>query len=61
MWHLHCRPQCGPDPAHGNDHLNPVYHGEHGLRTLKELVRNYLTITKDLGRVMSRVKAVYRS
>src|SRR5215510_7012518 len=22
------------------DHLTPVYHGEHGLRTLKELVRN---------------------
>src|SRR6202521_5618815 len=39
------------------NHLNPVYHGEHGLRTLKELVRSYLTITKDLGRVMSRVKA----
>ena len=43
------------------NHLNPVYHGEHGLRTLKELVRSYLTITKDLGRVMSRVKAIYRS
>ena len=43
------------------DHLNPVYHGEHGLRNLKELVRSYLTITKDLGRVMSRVKAIYRS
>ena len=39
------------------DHLNPVYHGEHGLRTLKELVRSYLTITKDLA----RVKAIYRS
>src|ERR1039457_5551159 len=26
------------------DHLNPVYHGDHGLRTLKELVRSYLTI-----------------
>jgi hypothetical protein len=23
------------------DHLAPVYHGEHGLRTLKELVRGY--------------------
>jgi hypothetical protein len=22
------------------DHLNPVYHGEHGLRGLKELVRS---------------------
>ncbi len=43
------------------NHLNPVYHGEHGLRTLKELVRSYLTITKDVGRVMSRVKAMYRS
>jgi transposase len=43
------------------NHLNPVYHGEHGLRTLKELVRSYLTLTKDLGRVMSRVKAIYRS
>src|ERR1700726_2356058 len=43
------------------NHLSPVYHGEHGLRRLKELVRSYLTITKDLGRVMSRVKAIYRS
>jgi hypothetical protein len=24
-------------------------------------VRSYLTITKDLGRVMTRVKAIYRS
>ena len=24
----------------GLDHLNPVYHGEHGLRTLEELVRS---------------------
>ena len=44
-----------------SDHLTPVYYGEHGLRTLKELVRSYLTITKDLGRVMTRVKAIYRS
>src|ERR1700745_1019872 len=43
------------------DHLTPVYHGEHGLRTLKELVRSYLTITKDLGRGMQRGKAFYRS
>ncbi len=43
------------------NHLNPVYHGEHGLRSLKELVRSYLTITKDLGRVMLRVMAIYRS
>jgi transposase len=41
--------------------LKPVYHGEHGVRTLKELVRSYLTISKDVARVMTRVKALYRS
>src|SRR3954464_16050347 len=41
--------------------LKPVYHGEHGVRTLKELGRSYLTITKDVTRVMNRVKALYRS
>jgi transposase len=40
--------------------LSSVYHGEHGLRMLKELSRSYLTITKDLGRVMNRLKALYR-
>ena len=45
----------------GLDHLTAVYHGEHGLRTLKELVRSYLTITRDLARVKSRGKAIYRS
>ena len=25
--------------------VKPVYHGEHGVRTLKELGRSYLTIT----------------
>src|SRR6266446_6189715 len=39
-----------------NNQLRSVYHGDHGLRTLKELVRSYLTITKDLSRVMTRVK-----
>src|SRR6516164_2872393 len=43
------------------NHLNSVYHGDHGLRTLKELVRSYLTVTRDLARVKSRVKAIYRS
>src|SRR6202166_4718752 len=41
--------------------LNPIYHGEAGVRTLKELTRSYLTITRDLTRVMSRLKALYRS
>ena len=46
---------CGSTISH------PFYHGEHGVRTLKELARSYLTITKDLARVMSRMKAIYRS
>jgi transposase len=41
--------------------LNPVYHGEHGVRTLKELGRSYLTLTRDVTRVMNRIKALYRS
>jgi transposase len=41
--------------------LNAVYHGDHGLRTLKELGRTYLTLTRDQSRVMTRVKAIYRS
>jgi hypothetical protein len=40
--------------------LRPVYHGEHGLRTLRELARSYQTISKDLNRVMNRLKALYR-
>jgi transposase len=42
-------------------YLRSVYHGENGLRTMKELARSYLTISKDLTRVMNRVKALYRS
>ena len=41
--------------------LKPVYHGEHGVRALKELSRSYLTISGDLARVMTRLKALYRS
>jgi hypothetical protein len=41
--------------------LTPVYHGENGVRTLRELGRSYITVTKDLTRVMNRVKALYRS
>jgi hypothetical protein len=43
------------------NHLKPVYHGEQGLRTLKELARSYLNISKDVMRVMNRLKALYRS
>src|SRR6202165_748029 len=41
--------------------LSSIYHGETGVRMLRELARNYLTIVKDLTRVMSRLKTVYRS
>src|SRR5579863_6675220 len=41
--------------------LTPVYHGDSGVRTLRELSRCYLTVTKDLTRVMNRTKALYRS
>jgi len=41
--------------------LSPVYHGENGVRTLKELARSYLTLTRDTTRVMNRLKALYRS
>ena len=41
--------------------LAPVYHGENGVRTLRELGRSYLTVNQDLTRVMNRLKALYRS
>lgn len=41
--------------------LRAVYHGEHGLRTLQELARSYQVVSKDLIRVMNRIKALYRS
>src|SRR5437870_12425920 len=40
--------------------LTSVYHGENGVRTLKELGRSYLTLTQDVTRVMNRIKALYR-
>ena len=41
--------------------VSAVYHGPTGLRTLKELSRSYLTLSKDLTRTMNRLKALYRS
>jgi transposase len=41
--------------------LEPIYHGETGVRMLRELARSYLTIVKDLSRVMNRLKALDRS
>ncbi len=46
---------------HQRNQLKPVYHGETGVRMLRDLSRSYLTIVKDLSRVMNRLKAVYRS
>ena len=40
--------------------LKVVYDGGQG-RTLKDLGRRYLTITKDVTRLMNRIKALYRS
>ena len=41
--------------------LRSIFHENTGLRMLKELARSYMTITKDLTRVMVRLKALYRS
>jgi hypothetical protein len=41
--------------------LSAVYHGENGLRTVRELVRSYLAVTQDITRAMNRLKALYRS
>ena len=41
--------------------LSAVYHGENGLRTLKELARSYLALNRDVTRVRNRLKALYRS
>src|SRR6267143_1730252 len=43
------------------DDLKPVYHGETGVRMLRELARSYLNLVKDQRRVMNRLKAMYRS
>lgn len=39
--------------------LSAVYHGQTGVGALRELARSYLTLTKDITRVMNRLKAVY--
>jgi transposase len=41
--------------------LSAVYHGENGIRTLKELARSYRALNRDVTRVMNRLKALYRS
>jgi transposase len=41
--------------------LKSVYHGETGVRMLRELARSYLNLVKNQTRVMNRLKAMYRS
>jgi transposase len=43
-----------------NGSLRAVYHGDNGVRTLKELVRNYDCLVSDSTRVMNRLKAIFR-
>jgi len=40
--------------------LAPVYHGETGTVTAKQLGQSYAALTEDTTRVMSRLKALYR-
>jgi transposase len=43
-----------------NGSLRAVYHGDNGMRSLKELVRTYDCLVSDTTRVMNRLKAIYR-
>ena len=42
------------------DRLSPVFHGETKLRSLRELARTYVVLTKEQTRTMNRIKALYR-
>ncbi len=41
--------------------VKAVYHGEHGTRTLKHLMRSYECFASDITRVKNRLKAIYNS
>ena len=41
--------------------LQPVSHGEHGARTLKQLLRCYECLVEDSTRVKNRLPALYNS
>jgi transposase len=41
--------------------VKAVYHGEHGTRTLKHLMRCHECLVKDITRVKNRLKALYNS
>lgn len=40
--------------------LEPVYHGEHSTKSLKEFARSYGTIVSDSTRTKNRIKALFR-
>jgi transposase len=40
--------------------LKPVFHQIEDMRTLRELVRNYVTLVQDTTRLMLRIKAIFR-
>lgn len=41
--------------------LRAVYHGQTGVRALKELAHSYESLVSDTTRVMNRIKAIYRA
>jgi transposase len=41
--------------------LRAVYHGQTGIRALKELAHGYESLVSDMTRVMNRIKAIYRA
>ena len=41
--------------------LRGVYHGQAGVRALKELTHGYESLVSDTTRVMNRIKAIYRA
>jgi transposase len=41
--------------------LSPVYHGQNSTAAVMQLGRSYSALTEDTTRVMSRLKALYRS
>jgi transposase len=41
--------------------LKAVYHGQTGVRALKELTHGYESLVSDMTRVMNRIKAIYRA
>ena len=44
-----------------NNSLSAVYHGENSALEIQHRTRSYTTLTEDTTRVMSRLKAVFRS